>query len=85
MNMSDRTHHDDDTVSAPSASMVLMIFGTMADTTWRIAIPPIFGTIVGVWVDNTYNTKPWATVAGVTLGTAAAFYLLYLQMRKVRQ
>ena len=76
---------DADTSSAPSSTTLNLILGTVADTTWRLFVPTIGGTVLGIWIDNTYDTKPWATIIGVTLGTSASFGLIYLQIRKVQK
>ena len=53
------------------------------ETTFRLAVPAIGGTILGVWADNAFDTKPWLTVIGVTLGAAAAVWLVAKQIKKV--
>ena len=77
------SNRDADIPSAPTASTVLLLLGTVGDTTWRLFIPAIGGTVLGLWVDNTYDTTPWATVIGVLVGCAVAVSLVYMQVRKV--
>ena len=76
---------DADTSSAPSSTTLNLILGTVADTTWRLFVPTIGGTIIGIWIDSSFDTKPWATIIGVTVGTAASLGLIYLQIRKVQK
>lgn len=76
---------DADTSSAPSYSSTVLILGTVADTTWRLFVPTIGGTIIGIIIDNIYGTKPWATIIGVSVGTALSIGLIYLQIRKVQK
>lgn len=85
LNMAKDQTHDDDTKSAPSASMVLLLIGTVADTTWRLFVPTIGGTVCGLWADNAWETKPWFTIVGVTLGAILAFTLVYLQIRTIKK
>lgn len=58
------------------------MFGTIADTTWRMFIPIIGLTIVGVWADNSFQTKPWMTVVGMTVGIIIAGALVKRQLQK---
>lgn len=58
------------------------MFGTMADTTWRMFIPIIGLALAGVWIDRTYGTKPFVTIIGIIVGTAIAAYLVRLQFKK---
>ncbi len=62
-----------------ASSAMRLIF----ETTLRLAVPAIGGTILGVWADNAFDTKPWLTVIGVTLGAAAAVWLVAKQIKKV--
>lgn len=82
--MSDTNARDADKMSAPSSSEVFLLIGIVADTTWRLFLPTIGGTILGIWLDKTFGTLPIATVIGVTLGCVAAMGLIYLQIRKVK-
>lgn len=75
---------DADELSAPLSSTVLILLGTVADTTARLFIPTIGGTILGIWIDHMFDTRPWATIAGVTIGSIVSAGLIYLQLRKVR-
>lgn len=85
MNMANPKTSDADTVSAPSSTTVLLLVGTVADTTWRLFVPTIGGTILGIWLDHTFDTRPWATVVCVIIGTAISLGLIYLQIRKVQK
>ena len=79
--MSDAANKSDKT-PPPSKSTVLLLFTIAADTTWRMFLPVIGGTIGGVWADNTYGPKPAWTVAGVVIGVVIATVLVRQQMRK---
>lgn len=70
----------------PSArEIVLVMFGTLANTTWRLFVPTIGGTILGVWADNSWDTKPWFTIIGVSLGTIGSFMLIYAQLSQIKK
>lgn len=80
------TYDDDYDAPAPAASpkVAALLFLTVADTTWRLFLPTIGGTILGIWLDHKYELTPLLTILGVTLGTALAFVLVYMQIRKVK-
>lgn len=63
-------------------STVVLLFMIAADTTWRMFVPVIGGTILGVWADNVFASKPIATIVGVTVGVVIAALLVRQQMRK---
>lgn len=67
--------------SLNATSMLLMI----ADTSARLFVPSIGGTVLGLWADHSFNTTPWLTVTGVVLGAATAFLLVYTQLRSIKQ
>ena len=79
-------YDDDYDAPAPAASpkVAMLLFFTVADTTWRLFFPTIGGTILGIWLDHKYEMTPLLTILGVTLGTALAFVLVYMQIRKVK-
>lgn len=55
------------------------------DTSARLFVPAIGGTILGLWADNSWGTKPWLTLVGVTVGTVVAFLLVYMQLKSVKK
>lgn len=63
-------------------STVILLFTIAADTTWRMFVPIIGGTIGGVWADNTFATKPLWTIVGVSVGVVVAALLVRAQLRK---
>lgn len=69
----------------PSANDVLVLFGTVADTTWRMFLPTLGGLALGMWLDSTFSTKPLFVIAGVTLGVAVCLGLIYVQIRGVEK
>lgn len=79
----------DETASEHSASQpqstlgVRSAFLLIMDTSTRLFMPSVGGTVVGLWLDITLNTKPWFTIIGVIGGTVIALWLVYLQMKAV--
>jgi hypothetical protein len=73
------------TPTPPPQSTVVLLLGTIADTTWRMFIPIIGLTLLGVFGDNTYHTKPWLTVVGIVAGVTVASLLVIRQLKKVNR
>jgi F0F1-type ATP synthase assembly protein I len=64
--------HSDDK-PAPSdkksdKSAAILLFATAADTTWRMFVPTLGGTLIGLWLDGTYHTEPWYSIGGLIMG-----------------
>lgn len=72
----------EDVSEVPSPATVLFLFGTIADTTWRMFVPIVGLAILGVWLDNTIHTKPWLTMIGIIIGMVAASILIIRQINK---
>lgn len=71
-----------DKTPPPTKSTVVLLFVIAADTTWRMFVPIIGGTILGVWADNTITPKPLATVIGISVGVVIAALLVRRQMKR---
>ena len=62
-----------------------ILLGTIGDTTWRMFVPSVGFTLVGVWLDTIYATKPWLMIIGVMVGFVMAVVLVRRQIGIVRQ
>ena len=67
----------------PKQSTVLLLLGTIADTTWRMFVPIVGLLMLGVWVDKTFNTLPWAIIILTIVGVVLAAELIRRQLRNV--
>lgn len=73
------------TLRGPTPSKVFQILmWTMVDTTWRLFVPSVGGTALGLWADNSWNTKPWLTITGVVVGSLLSFVLIYAQLKQIK-
>ena len=81
------TVHDGSEVSdgSSSESANLVFVATMADTTWRMFVPTVGMTLLGVWVDAWLHTKPWMMFLGIVLGIAAAMVLVARQIKQLKE
>lgn len=81
--MASPTKKGDERSLPPKNSTVLLLL-TIADTTWRLFIPAVGLTIVGLLLDKQLGTKPWAMILGIVLGITVAMLLVRSQMKKVK-
>lgn len=58
---------------------------TFLDTTWRIAVPAVLFTFLGIFVDLRLGTKPWLTLLAVLCGFGVAALLVKRQLEAVQQ
>jgi hypothetical protein len=61
-----------------------MILVTLGDTTWRMFVPSIGFTLLGVWLDGQFGTKPWLMTSGIILGLAGAVLLVRKQLSDLK-
>lgn len=61
-----------------------VILGTIGDTTWRMFVPAIGLTLLGVWLDMLLDTKPWLMVSGIVLGAFFAVLLVKVQFDRLK-
>jgi uncharacterized membrane protein len=78
--MSKVTRGSDDKPSQPVSTGALLTL-TFLDTTWRMAIPTIGLTVLGLYLDRQFGSLPWLMIAGVVVGSAIAIYLVYIQLK----
>ncbi len=69
--------------TTPSANDVLVLFGTVADTTWRMFVPTIGGLALGLWADSVFSTSPILAIAGVCIGAIASLGLVFVQVKGI--
>lgn len=75
----------DDTPTPPDRSTVVLLLATAADTTWRMFIPIIGLTVLGLMIDKQLHTTPWLLIVGIMFGTALATALVHRQMKDIKQ
>lgn len=69
----------------PEQSTVVLLLGTIGDTTWRMFVPTIGLTVLGLVADKQLHTTPWIMTAGIILGASLAYVLVRRQIKKVKQ
>jgi len=58
---------------------------TFLDTTWRMAVPAVLCTILGIVADRYLGTKPWLTLPSVIVGFALSILLVKRQLNAVQK
>jgi len=78
-------NNGDDKNVPPNSSTVILLLLTMADTTWRLFVPTVGLTVLGLVLDKQFATTPWLMIVGIVIGTVLAVLLVKLQLKKVKK
>ena len=71
--------------SSTEVDTVRVLLGTIGDTTWRMFVPSIGFTLLGVWLDGQLSTKPWLMIIGIALGALGAVLLVRRQLVNIKR
>lgn len=58
------------------------MFTIAADTTWRMFVPTLGGTLIGLWIDSMNNTEPWFGIGGLAIGIIITAVLIRQQYKQ---
>lgn len=83
--MGDKTHKPPVVPSGVETDNVVAVVQTIGDTTWRMFVPTVGFTLLGVWLDGLWNTKPWLMIAGIAVGALGSVLLVREQLRRVKR
>lgn len=61
---------------------LMLVFGTIASTSWRMFVPVIGLTLVGYLLDKAFATRPILVFVGLGLGLVIATLLVILQYKE---
>ena len=75
----------DSVPAPPEQSTVILLLKDTGDTTWRMFVPSIGMTLLGVWLDTVFTTKPWLMIIGIIVGFAFAILLVKKQMDTIKK
>lgn len=75
----------DNAPAPPEQSTVILLLKDTGDTTWRMFVPSIGMTLLGVWLDTVFTTKPWLMIIGIIVGFAFAILLVRKQMDTINK
>lgn len=81
-----KSQNDSDiTPVPPNKSTVILLLMTMADTTWRMFLPIIGLTIIGLLADKWLHSTPWIMIIAMAIGIALAALLVRQQLQRVKK
>ena len=64
---------------------MMILARTMIGTMWRMFLPTIGLTLLGLWLDNVSGTKMRWLLAGIISGVIISVILVALQIAKIKQ
>lgn len=76
------SHKSSDEPQVPPKSSTVILL-PLLDTTWRMFVPSIGFTSLGVWLDSKFHTAPWLMLAGVVAGLTVAALAVRMQLKKI--
>ncbi len=79
------TDNGNDAHHKPSPQTVILLLGSIADTTWRMFVPALTGIVAGYYTDSSLDTKPWFFIAGTISGCVVAGWLVVRQFRSLSE
>lgn len=65
----------------PAKSAAILLLGDIANTTWRMFVPTVGLLLLGVYIDDQFDTKPLALLIGAALGFILAIWLIIKQVK----
>ena len=67
----------------PVKNAALLMISDAADTAWRMFVPTVGATLLGVWADAKLGTKPWIMIFLMIVGVAVMVLLVRRQLQRV--
>ena len=64
---------------------MMILARTMIGTMWRMFLPTIGLTLLGLWLDNVSGMKMRWIIAGIISGAIISVILVVLQIAKIKQ
>lgn len=83
MKRDDTAASDSRVPNADNGSAGQMMWLTLADTTWRVAVPTVLLAGLGIIVDKKLGTMPLYTLIGLVVGLVSAGALVWSQLKAV--
>jgi F0F1-type ATP synthase assembly protein I len=66
----------------PAVQSNAWVLREIADTTWRMTIPVVIFTFIGIFIDLQIGSSPWITFLGVIVGFYFAIVLVKQQIKR---
>jgi hypothetical protein len=68
-----------------NSGAMMILARTMIGTMWRMFLPTIGLTLLGLWLDNVSGMKMRWLLAGIIFGAIISVILVALQIAKIKQ
>ena len=68
-----------------NSGAMMILARTMIGTMWRVFLPTIGLTLLGLWLDNVSGMKMRWLLAGIISGAIISVILVALQIAKIKQ
>lgn len=68
-----------------NSGAMMILARTMIGTMWRMFLPTIGLTLLGLWLDNASGMKMRWLLAGIIFGAIISVILVALQIAKIKQ
>ena len=68
-----------------NSGAMMILARTMIGTMWRMFLPTIGLTLLGLWLDNVSGMKMRWLLAGIIFGAIISVILVVLQIAKIKQ
>lgn len=68
-----------------NSGAMMILARTMIGTMWRMFLPTIGLTLLGLWLDNVIGMKMRWLLAGIISGAIVSVILVALQIAKIKQ
>lgn len=68
-----------------NSGAMMILARTMIGTMWRMFLPTIGLTLLGLWLDNVSGMKMRWLLAGIIFGAIISVILVALQITKIKQ
>lgn len=68
-----------------NSGVMMILARTMIGTMWRMFLPTIGLTLLGLWLDNVSGMKMRWLLAGIISGAIISVILVALQIAKIKQ
>lgn len=69
----------------PSKSAAVLLLSDIADTTWRMFVPSVGLTMLGLYIDTQMSTAPIGMIVGIIIGASISAALIYRQLKRVNK
>lgn len=83
--MSASPDQDEATPTPPDKSTVILMLSDIADVTWRMFVPAIGLTLLGLYIDSLLGSTPWLLLTGIVIGATLSYVLVRRQIKRINQ